>query len=579
MSAIAPTRVADAPAGAGRWFASRRSIVRSADERVANALAWLIVAALVLFMALPIAAILIKSLQDKQGAFVGVSQVLQVAAEPRLLSATGNSLQLAIITTLFVVPTALLFAFAVTRARLFGRSVFRLIALSPLFASSLMPAISLVYLFGNQGLLKSWMGAGSIYGYRGMVMGEAFYTFPHAFLVLTAALAVADARLYEAAEAMGANWWRRFVTITLPNARYGIVSAATLVFTLVITDFGVPKVIGGQINVLALEAYKQVIGQQNFNKGAVIGLLLIVPVVASFLIERHISRRHAATMSGKSVPYAPKPNRVRDVGLWLFCALVAVFLLALIGVAIAAAFIKLWPYNMHLGLSHFNFDDLDGGGWLAFHNSIKMAVLTAVLGTAFVSFAAYLATRLPVSRWAQMLIHAFAQVPMAVPGLVLGLGYVMFFNAPGNPLNFLYGGMSILVISTIAHYTTTAHLTMTTSLRQIDPEIEAVARSLRRPWWHTCVKVTLPIVFPSMLNVARYLFVSSMTTVSCVIFLYKPDTVLASVAVLNMDDAGDTAGAAAMTTLIFIVSLCAALQMSAVGMWVERRAQGWRQAH
>ncbi|UGA36902.1 ABC transporter permease subunit [Chromobacterium haemolyticum] len=136
--------------------------------------------------------------------------------------------------------------------------------MSPLLAPSLMPAISLVYLFGNQGLLKSWLDGGSVYGFWGVVLGEAFYTFPHALLILLTALSASDARLYEAGRALGAGALRRFLTITLPGARYGLASAGLVVFTLVITDFGVPKVVGGDYNVLAVEAFKQVVGQQHF---------------------------------------------------------------------------------------------------------------------------------------------------------------------------------------------------------------------------------------------------------------------------------------------------------------------------
>jgi len=160
---------------------------------------------------------------------------------------------------------------------------------------------------------------------------------------------------------------------------------------------------------------------------------------------------------------------------------------------------------------------------------------------------------------------------------VLGLGYIVCFNAPGHPLHAMYGSMGLMVAATVAHFATTAHLSFTTALQQIDAEIEAVGRSLQRAWWTTCWRVTLPICAPAVLEVARYLFVSAMTTVSCVIFLYTPDTVLASVAVLNMDDAGDTAPAAAMATLIVLSSLLVSGVFTALGACWARRATAWRQ--
>ncbi len=553
-----------------------RTTLRSGDEKLAVLLACVIGALLLAFIAWPLLSMFGLSTEAQDGSYVGLANWSALLSEQRLRTATGNSVLLATITLALVLPLALAFAFALTRSTMPGRRWFRLIALSPMLAPSLMPAISLVYLFGNQGVLKGWLGETSIYGPLGIVLGEVFYTFPHALLILTAALGVADARLYEAAETLGASKLRRFLTVTLPTARYGIVSAAMVVFTLVVTDFGIPKVIGGQMNVLSLEAYKQVIGQQNFNKGAIIGVLLLLPAVLSFVVERWLSTHQAGQMTGRSVVYQPRPNPLRDGLLWLLCAGVSVFLLALLGVAGVASFIKMWPYDLSLTLAHYDFNQFDGGGWRAFRNSAQLALLVTVFGTSVIFLGAYLIIKLPVPRAVATTIRSLALLPMAVPGLVLGLGYVLCFNAPGNPLHGLYGTMTLLVLATIAHFYTTAHLTLATSLRQLDPEIEAVARSLRSPWWRTFGRVTLPINLPALLDVARYLFVSSMTTVSCVIFLYTPDTVLAAVAVLNMDDAGDTAAAAAMATLIVVSSLLVTLLMNALGWWFNRRAQAWR---
>jgi iron(III) transport system permease protein len=549
---------------------------RSSDEVVAAALAWALAIGLFLFLVAPLVALLAKAFQARDGQFVGWRNVLELGSEPRLRDALANSAGLAAVTVAIVLPLALGFAFALARSRLWARPLWRAIALSPLLAPSLMPAISLVYLFGNQGLLKAWLGGLSIYGPLGIVMGEVFYAFPHALLILATALAVTDARLYEAAETLGAGRFRRFMTITLPTARYGLISAGLVVFTLVVTDFGVPKVIGGQTNVLALEAYKQVIGQQNFGKGAVVGLLLLFPAVLSMAVERWIARGHGSAMSGRSVAYRAGRNRWRDLALGGLCALVSAFLVALLGTAVAAAFMKLWPYDLHLSLAHFDFDQVDGGGWSAFGHSIVLALLVSTVGAAIVFGGAYLVDKTPAPRVAAGMIRAFVLLPMAVPGLVLGLGFIFFFDSPANPLHGLYGTMAILVIATIVHFYTTSHLTLSTALRQLDPEFESVAHSLQRPWWVSFWRVTLPLCLPAMLDVMRFLFVSSMTTVSCLIFLYTPDTLLASLAVLNMDDAGDTAAAAAMATLIVGASWIATLVLDALGLLLGRRTRAWR---
>ena len=158
-----------------------------------------------------------------------------------------------------------------------------------------------------------------------------FWTFPHALIILTTALGMSDARLYEAAAALQGRTVPDLLTVTLPGVRYGLVSAVLVVFTLVITDFGVPKVVGGQYNVLATDMYKQVVGQQNFQMGAVVGLVLLLPAVLAFAVDRFVQRRQAALLSARAVPLAPKKDRTVDRLFLLLCTPVAFAILAIIG--------------------------------------------------------------------------------------------------------------------------------------------------------------------------------------------------------------------------------------------------------
>ena len=151
-------------------------------------------------------------------------------------------------------------------------------------------------------------------------MAQVFYCFPHALIILVAALSMADARLYEAADALGASKTRVFFTVTLPGAKYGVISAAFVIFTLVITDFGIAKVIGGRYNVLATDIFKQVIGQQNFEMGAVVGFVLLMPAVIAFIANRITERRQYALVSARAVPLEPRPEPRRDWLLFAFCA-------------------------------------------------------------------------------------------------------------------------------------------------------------------------------------------------------------------------------------------------------------------
>ncbi|MDP7318633.1 MAG: putative 2-aminoethylphosphonate ABC transporter permease subunit, partial [SAR324 cluster bacterium] len=521
----------------------------SRDDLVLRTALGIVIALLTVAVVFPLYALLSKSLEDMDGAFVGLENFRIYFDTPALFASITNSLGVAISAMLIVLGIAFVYAYALTRTRMPLRWLFRGIALIPILAPSLLAAISLIYWFGNQGVLKSWLGGGSIYGPVGIIIGSCFWVFPHALMILLTALSTADARLYEAAEALRTPKWRVFWTVTLPGAKYGILSAGFIVFTLVITDFGVPKVIGGRFNVLATDVYKQVVGQQNFEMGAVVSLMLLLPAVVAFIADRWVQRKQVAQLSAQAVPFQPKSEPLRDTLLFSFCTVVAVILLAMLGMAIYASFVTFWPYNLTLSLKNYNFDVMDGGGWEAYYNSIRMAIYCAVFGSGLIFLGSYLVEKTRGVAWLRTLLHLAALLPLAVPGLVLGIAYIFFFNHPDNPLGFLYGTMGILVICTIVHFYTVSHLTCLTALKQLDPEFEAVSLSLKTPVWRTVGKVTLPVCLPALLDVGSYLFLNAMTTVSAVVFLYSPETMLASVAVLNMDDAGDIAPAAAMAMM------------------------------
>ena len=294
-----------------------------------------------------------------------------------------------------------------------------------------------------------------------------------------------------------------------------------------------------------------------------------------------MQRRQHAALASRAQPYYPQPDRMRDGLYLLLTALVVGWILLILATAVGASLVKLWPYNLELSLRNYDFDNMDGGGWLAYHNSLKLAVFTTVFGTALIFTGAWLVEKTRTTRataWLHPAIRFAVLLPMAVPGLVLGLGYVFFFNHPANPLNGLYGSMALMVLCTIMHCATAAHFTSVASLGQLDPVFEAVSASLKVSALRTYWRVTLPMCLPAVLACARYLFVSAMTTVSAVIFLYSPDTVLASVAVLNMDDAGDIGPAAAMSTLILVTSIVVSLLLELATRGVMRRTQAWRTA-
>jgi iron(III) transport system permease protein len=414
-----------------------------------------------------------------------------------------------------------------------------------------------------------------LYGPIGIVMGSVFYALPHAVLILSAGLAASDARLYEAARALRAGPWRQFFAITLPFSRYAIISASSVVFVLVFTDFGVPTVVGGSTNVLATDIYKLVIGRFDFELGAVVGVLLLAPAVAAYGIDVLARRAQRATLSGKSVPMTPRPSAFRDGALTAFAIAAAFAVIGVIGMAVFGSLVKFWPYNLSLDLKNYARVFGDGDDGRALVASLWLAGFTALFGSVFVSLTGWLVARKVGPAVSVQLVQGLAMLPVAVPGLVLGLGYIFFFNAPANPLNPLFGTLALMIICTIAHFYTVPHLMVVGTLVRTDPEIDMAARALQSTPAGTARRIHLPMLLPTIIDVFGYFFVNAMTTVSALIFLFTANSRVGAIAVVNLLEGSRYGQAAALAVLIMLISVAATALQLALRAFVLGR-QPWR---
>ncbi|WP_117232414.1 putative 2-aminoethylphosphonate ABC transporter permease subunit [Vibrio maerlii] len=531
---------------------------------------------MILFILMPMWAMMTKSVQNSDGEFVGLDNFVTYFSSASLWNSVTNTFTVGLIVTAVVGVLAFGYAYALTRSCMPFKGLFQVLGTAPILAPSLLPAISLIFLFGNQGIAKQVIGGHSVYGLIGISLGLIFWTFPHALMILTTSLRTSDARLYEAARALKTSPLKTFFVVTLPAAKYGLISTLIVVFTLVITDFGVPKVIGGSYNVLATDIFKQVVGQQNFAIGAVTSIILLFPAILAFGTDRWVQRKQKSLFDTRSVAYQPEPNKGRDTACLVYCSLISLAVIAVLGMAVYGSLVTFWPWNKTLTLNNYNFAEMSTYGWSPYFNSLTLAGWTAVIGTTVIFVGAYCIEKGRAFGPVRQLMQVLSVVPMAVPGMVLGLGYIFYFNDINNPLNVLYGTMAFLVINTVVHYYTVGHMTALTALKQLPAEIEATAASVKMPQYKLFFKVTLPVCLPAVLDIAAYLFVNALTTTSAVVFLYSTDTIPASVSVLNMDDAGQTGGAAAMAVMIMLSAAVAKIVQMTLGKWLESRTQAWR---
>jgi iron(III) transport system permease protein len=392
---------------------------------------------LLVVVVLPLGQLLSKSMTDRDGQFVGLANYVYYFNTPALSHSLYNSLFVSAMTTVLAVSLGLLYAYGLTRAVIPAKGVFKSLAMLPLFAPTLLNGIALIYLFGRQGLVtRGFFGALpgidiGLYGPVGIIIAETLYAFPQAVLILSIALNMTDARLHEAAQSLGAGRTRIFFTVTLPGIRYGLFSAVFVCFILAFTDFGAPKVVGGNYNILATDIYKQVIGQQNFTMGAVVSVVLLIPTVVAFVADRLVQRRQVAMIAAKSVPLTLAPHRGRDAFYFGFCSLVALLIVAFYLTALFASLVKAWPYQLSLGFWHYHFTGTGGGGYSAFLNSIRMSFYSALFGTLITFTTAYLIEKSRQMALLRQTAYFLSLLPLALPGLVIGLAYIFFFNAPG----------------------------------------------------------------------------------------------------------------------------------------------------
>lgn len=506
------------------------------------------------FVLLPIVELVKRSLLGPEG--LTLANYARYFSNPRISRTALHSLYVSALSTVVTVSLAFLFAYALTRTTIRAKGVLNTLALLPLVAPSLVQALALIYLFGRNGLITArllgiqW----SIYGWAGIVISEIFYCFPHALIILYTTLSAVDTRMEEAAQSLGASDWATFWKVTVPSARYGLLSAAFLVFNLVITDFGNPAVIGGDYNVLATEIYNQVSGQQNLSMGSTISVVLMVPAVCAFLLDWLVSRRNYPLISGQAQPFLKPSRPAVRWGFGLYCVLVCGAILLVYATIFSASFVRLWGYDFSPTLRHYRLEA--AGGYAVLWISLEISVAAGLVGAVLSLLVAYIVEK--KRPWGGRLLYLLAIMPAAIPGTVLGLAYIFAFNRPGV---LFYGTMWILVICNVFHYFTLGVLGGVSNLKQIDRSIEEAATTLGAGVLMTFRRILLPLTRVAFVSSALYFFVTSMVTISAVIFLYTSDTKTAAITVLLLDDSGDLGQAAAMSALIVVVNVAVVIAL------------------
>lgn len=510
-------------------------------------------AGLLLFFLYPLFLVARRSLIGSDGR-IGIDNYISILSMSNMKTVVSNSLIMSGATTLLCVILGFAIAFALQRTTLKARWFIRGALLLPLLAPSLVQALGLIFLFGRNGLINQQTGWDlQIYGFWGLLISNSLYALPQAVMILEASLRHSDTRYYDAAQMMGASHWQRFRDITLPNTKFGLISAAFVVFTVTITDFGNAAVIGGNYRVLATEIYSQVVGQMNFNVGAVIGMLLLLPTLVAVYIERVSSQRQFGGHSESAIPVTPVFLAKRDIPLGTLVYFSSFMVYAIVLTVVYASFVKLWPYRMDLTLANYNITL--SGGYAPLKTSFMVSLMAASIGV-LALFSLVLAQRRLPRRWAKP-VYLLAILPVGVPGLVLGLSYVLSFNIGGSMLGMLYGSALLIALCNFYHFHSQGFLTMVTGMRGVPASLEETVTCMGGNALQGLRDAILPFMLTTLVAVFFFLFMRSMVTLSAVIFLISPQLSVAAVSVMRLEQAGFTTQAAAFSVCIMASVLVA----------------------
>jgi len=547
------------------------STLLSSDNIFTGVIMALLLAILALFLLYPVVDICRLSF-FKDGVFT-IQNYVDYFSNPRIFRSFYNSMFVSAITMVITTVLAFFFAYGLTRTTMPAKGLFFTISTLPLIAPTIIQALALILLFGRNGLITRYLlGTDwNIYGAAGIIVGEILYCFPNALFILYTTLSAVDTRLDEAAQSLGASSLKTFLKVTLPAAKYGIASAAALTFNLTITDFGIPVVIGGNYSVLATEIVSQVFGLQRFDLGATIGVILLIPSIMAFMINYYLTRKSYAMISGQARPFLPPSRPLKKWAFTIYSALISACILLVFVTVFFGSFVRTWPYDFSLTLAHFDFPSLGASVplWTAFWHSVLapgplrdmiaikyapiwtsllVSLVVAIVGASVTLVAAYIVEKKKPR--GEQLLYSLSVLPAAIPGVVLGLGYVLAFN---KPYFFIYGTVWIIIINVIIANFTLGFLSGTANMKQIDKSVEEAAVSLGAGPVTTFIRIVFPLSKVAFLSTATFFFMRGMTTISAVLFLVSAKIKLAAIEIIFLDVDGRTASANAMCTVVVIV--------------------------
>jgi iron(III) transport system permease protein len=513
-----------------------------------------IFAAIFIFVLFPLFKVLVLSFTTNEGAF-SLSTFWDIVSKASFRKTFMNSMKLGAITATLASIIGYIFAYAITRTNIPFKSFFKMIATLPIISPPFVLSLSMIFLFGRMGVITNkifGIDSFNIYGLNSLVVIQVMSFFPIAYLTLTGILEAIDPSVEDAALNLGASRWQIFKSITLPLSMPGIVSAVLLVFIQSLEDFSNPAVIGGNYSTLAVEAYRVITGMYELKSGAVLAILLLLPTLIAYLLQKYwISGKSFVTVTGKPSQNRPKISEKHIViPMFIICLLFTGIIILFYGTVLFGAFVKVWGVNNTLTFDHFKY--VFSLGWEPLKNSILIAVIVTPVTGLLGMVIAYLVIRKEFI--GKHFMEFSSMLTFALPGTVVGIGYILAFN--DKPF-LLTGTLAILVIALTFRNMPVGIEAGTSALQQIDKSIEEASTNLGASSSQTFRRITLPLIKQAFFSGLVFAFVRAMTAVSSIIFLISARWNLATAKIFSLFEVSKFSDAAAYIIIMITVIMTA----------------------
>lgn len=523
----------------------------------------LLIAAILIFIVAPVFSVLLRSIGFGTGVFT-LDHYKHFFSTAFYTKALLNSVYAAGITTVVVTFLSVCMALYVTRSNHFLANIYRGASLLPLVAPPFIFSLALIILFGRNGvltpILSDWIGIElSIYGFGGVVIAQILGIFPVGYMLIESTLRNMSQDVEHASRDLGATQWMTLRRVILPLAKSGIIKAALLVFVMAIADFSNPLIIGGGSPFLASEAYLAVVGQNNMELAAVLGVFLIIPSFIIFVFQTYFLKdTNLETISGGSGGANLPLNRsIKTVVITINTIFIG-FVILVFSMVVLGAFVKIIGVNNTFTLEHFQ----NRTGWNSIYTSIIVSLFSAILAASLGILQGYLFARKTIP--GKRVLEFLTLFGLAVPGTVMGIGYVLVFNGP--PF-FLTGTVLLLVLNMTFRKIGVGLEAAISKMHQIDSSMEEASNDLGAGPYRTFIKIVVPLLSPSFVAGFVYTFMTAMVSISSVIFLIAPGTNMAAVYIFSLAQHAKIGMASAMSfILIIIVAMCMGILK-----WIEKR--------